>query len=57
MIKIAIKKSWLICPDCKKEQKILISNIAECSGVFLKCKYCKKEFEVVVIDGMQMICN
>ena len=53
MFKIAIKKSWLHCPECGKEQKILITNTANCSGVFLKCKYCKKEFEVIVADGVQ----
>lgn len=54
MLKIAIKKSWMHCPECGKEQKILYTNIANCSGVFLKCKYCKKEFEVNITDGVQI---
>ncbi len=53
--KVTLKKDWVICPKCGA--KCCIKNdISQCSGVYLKCtRGCKGVFELVIVDGHQVI--
>ena len=47
MIKIAIEKKWFVCPDCGKKL-VVYDDTAKCRGVYVYCKFCKKEVEIKV---------
>lgn len=47
------RKCWAICPRCGKSA-VLYDDLAECGGVYLKCKWCRREFELVIQDGKQI---
>jgi len=52
-----IERKWVICPHCGAKVTIY-DNTANCSGVYLKCirnQSCKKEFELVIENGKQVI--
>ena len=42
-----LKREWYKCPKCG-QNLIIYDNTAKCSGVFLKCKSCKKEIEIKI---------
>lgn len=42
---IPTAKKWYRCPNCGKNL-FIFNNTAKCSGVFLRCKNCKKEIEI-----------
>lgn len=49
-----IIRKWALCPYCGAKT-IIYDNTANCSGIFLLCKRgCKKEFELIIIDGKQV---
>jgi len=50
----ATRREWVICPNCHAKQCVFENN-AECHGVFVKCKLCKREFEIVIEEGMQVL--
>lgn len=49
-----IRRMWVECPHCGSHDRIF-DNTANCNGVFSKCKSCKKEFEIKIKDGKQII--
>ena len=52
-----IKRDWAVCPHCGAKVTIY-DNTAECKGVFMKCTrnpMCKKEFELVIKNGRQIL--
>lgn len=53
--KPALERAWVRCPFCGAKV-ILYDNTAQCKGVFAKCtRGCKREFEVVIEDGKQIL--
>lgn len=43
----ATERKWYVCKECGK--KILIYNdVAICRGVFVKCKKCGAENEIII---------
>lgn len=42
------------CPGCGHEAPVWYGPEAECRGIQLKCKKCKKEFRPVIRNGMQI---
>ncbi|MBO5568826.1 MAG: hypothetical protein J6A79_07860 [Clostridia bacterium] len=53
--KPVLERKWALCPYCKAKA-IIYDNTADCRGVWLKCtRGCKREFELVVTDGVQII--
>nr|DAM20580.1 MAG TPA: zinc-ribbon domain protein [Caudoviricetes sp.] len=42
-----VKREWYRCPGCGKKA-LIYDNTAHCSGVYLKCKNCGREFEVKI---------
>lgn len=49
-----LRREWVRCPSCGAKT-ILYDNTAKCSGVYIKCtRGCKKEFELVIINGKQV---
>lgn len=49
----AIERKWARCPFCGAKVTIY-DNTASCRGVFVKCsRGCKREFELVIVDGEQ----
>lgn len=42
-----IRRQWYHCPHCDAKA-MLYDNTAKCSGVFTKCKNCRKEFEIKI---------
>jgi len=48
-----IKRIWAKCPHCERKA-VLFHDRANCNGVFVKCKSCGQEFELVVYDGKQV---
>lgn len=52
--KIPYQKQWVRCPCCGSRMKQnLFDNTANCSGIYTKCKKCKREFEIKIKDGIQ----
>ena len=52
-----LERFWVRCPHCGAKVQVY-DNTAECHGVFIKCtrnQACKKEFELVIKDGKQVI--
>lgn len=48
-----LERKWVLCPHCGAKV-CLYDNTAQCSGVFMKCsRGCKREFELVVRNGIQ----
>ena len=45
MVKLPVKKQWYKCPACGKNL-VLYHNAAKCRGVFVKCKFCRREVEI-----------
>lgn len=45
----------VVCPYCGYRMPIEYSHDATSKGVFVKCKgaHCKKDFELVIKDGVQ----
>ena len=41
------KKAWYHCPNCGKHLLIYAEG-AKCSGVFLRCKECRKVIEIKI---------
>lgn len=55
MKKPETERKWILCPHCRKKYGIM-NDVAECRGVFLKCiRGCRKEFELVIVDGEQVM--
>lgn len=55
LTRVATKRMWIHCPHCGAKHSIY-DNTAACNGVFLKCsRGCKKEFELVIDDGKQIM--
>ena len=53
--KPALERAWVRCPHCGAKV-ILYDNTAHCKGVFAKCtRGCKREFEVIICDGKQIL--
>lgn len=48
-----VRRFWAVCPRCRKNA-LLFDDRAECRGVYLKCKACGKEFELIVKNGRQI---
>lgn len=44
---IPLRRDWYKCPYCGKNL-IIYDNTARCSGVFVKCKGCRQEVEIVI---------
>ena len=42
-----LRRDWYCCPYCGAKT-MLYDNTARCNGVFLKCKRCRREFEVKI---------
>lgn len=42
-----LERKWYQCPYCGKNA-LIYDNTAECSGVYVKCNKCKREFEVII---------
>ena len=42
-----LERKWYKCPYCQKAA-LIYDNTAVCSGGFMKCKFCKREFEIKV---------
>lgn len=40
-----LERKWYTCPHCGKSAA-LFDNTAHCAGVYVKCKECKREFEI-----------
>lgn len=50
-----IERKWAVCPHCGAKL-VIYDNTANCNGVFAKCtRGCKKEFELVIVEGKQII--
>lgn len=44
-----LKKRKSVCPNCgATNSQVQISPDAECRGIWVKCKVCKHEFEIIV---------
>lgn len=53
--RVATERMWIHCPYCGAKHSIY-DNTASSSGVFLLCyRGCKKEFELVIEDGKQVL--
>ena len=53
--KAATNRKWAVCPCCGAKTTIY-DDTAECHGVWMKCtRGCKKEFELVVRGGKQIM--
>ena len=53
--KVATERKWIHCPYCGAKHSIY-DNTANCYGVFLLCyRGCKKEFELIIKDGEQIM--
>lgn len=50
----AYEKRWAICPFCTKKN-LLYDNRARAKGVWVRCKNCRRDFELIVEDGRQII--
>lgn len=50
-----VKKKRVICPYCNYRMPIEYDANSSTNGVFIRCKgsHCKKEFELVIKDGVQ----
>lgn len=47
LIEMPVCRKWYTCPSCGT--KLLIyDNTAKSSGVYIKCRTCKKEIEVII---------
>lgn len=52
-----INRTWVVCPHCGAKVCVY-DNTATCDGVFMKCTRnpkCRKEFELVIRDGKQIM--
>lgn len=51
-----VKLMKVKCPDpeCGYEMPVWYRPDADCHGLQLKCKRCKKEFQLVIKDGKQI---
>lgn len=47
IIKPPIMRKWYTCPHCGKNA-VLYDNTAKCTGLYMKCKECKIEFEIKI---------
>lgn len=47
IVKPPIMRKWYACPYCGKNA-VLYDNTARCTGLYMKCKECKKEFEIKI---------
>lgn len=45
------------CPYCGYKMPIMLTDNADCTGVYVRCKgkNCKREFEVIVRNGNQCV--
>ena len=50
MVEIETKRVWFRCKKCNKKL-FLYSNIANCNGVYEKCKNCGYENNVKIKSG------
>ena len=51
IIKIkAMRKDWFTCKKCHKKL-LLFNDIANSTGIFIKCKKCGYENEIKIKDG------
>lgn len=41
----ALERKWYLCPNCGAKLAIR-DNTTKCSGLYIKCRGCKKEVEV-----------
>jgi len=48
----AIERRWAVCPHCGK-RLVIYTNNAQCSGVYIRCKNCRKEAELSISGGKQ----
>lgn len=48
----ALRREWLVCPYCGQRVAIFENN-ALCTGVYVRCKRCRREFEIRIADGKQ----
>lgn len=56
MIKPETRRDWIRCPYCGRKAYALHSDTAECHGVYTTCsRGCKKEFEILIRDGKQIL--
>ncbi len=46
-MKLPVKKEWFKCPVCGKKL-VLYDNAANCKGVFIYCKKCRKDIEIKI---------
>lgn len=42
-----LEREWYKCPHCGTKL-LLFDNTANCKGVYIKCKTCKREIEIIV---------
>ena len=42
-----LEKKWYECPHCGKKL-VIYNNVACCSGVFVYCKRCKRQIEIII---------
>ena len=55
MKKPETERKWIYCPNCGAKYGIM-NDVADCHGVFLKCiRKCRKEFELVIKNGEQVM--
>ncbi len=48
-------RKWLVCPHCGARYS-LYDDTADCHGIYVKCnRGCKMEFEIVVVEGEQVL--
>ena len=49
MLQNDLKRRKAVCPNCgATNSQAQISLDAECHGIWVKCKICKKEFEIII---------
>ena len=50
-----VKRNRVICPYCNYRMPIEYDATASSHGVYIRCKgsHCKKDFELVIKDGVQ----
>jgi len=49
---LPFKRIWAKCVHCG-QHLFLFDNTAWCSGIYMKCRRCKKESEIKIILGVQ----
>ena len=49
----AYEKRWAVCPYCRKKN-LLYHNTACAKGIWVRCKSCRRDYELRIKDGAQL---